>query len=52
MKKEKATLKQLTVRFPVDVHRALKVRVAEDGRSMGEVMEGLARQYVNGKVKV
>ena len=46
MKKPKAAWKQLTVRLPEDVHRALKVRVAEEGRNMGEVIEGLVRLYL------
>ena len=41
--------KQLTIRIPQDVHRALKIRVAEEGRNMGELIEGLVRQYLVGK---
>jgi len=44
--KPKVIWKQLTIRLPVDVHRALKVRVAEEGRNMGELVEGLVRQWL------
>ena len=46
--KPKVTWKQLTIRLPADVHRALKVRVAEEGRNMGELVEGLVRQWLVG----
>lgn len=53
MKKSKAdavTWKALTVRVPAEVHRALKVRAAEEGKSVAIIVEGLVRQYlVNGK---
>jgi len=42
--------KQLTVRVPVDVHRALKVRAAEEGRTVAVLVESLVRSYlVEGK---
>ena len=41
-------LKLLTIRLPVDVHRALKVAVAEEGKGMGEVIEGLVRKWLVG----
>jgi len=41
--------KALTVRVPAEVHRALKVRAAEEGRSVAVIVEGLVRDYlVNG----
>jgi len=46
MKKTKAIYKQLTVRLPVDVHRALKVRVAEQGGNMGGLAAELIRQWL------
>ena len=46
MKTKKVNWKQLTIRLPEDVHRALKVRVAEEGRNMGELVEGLVRRYL------
>ena len=49
--KPKVTWKQLTIRLPADVHRALKIRVAEEGRNMGELVEGLVRQWLVGGKK-
>jgi len=40
--------KQLTIRLPADVHRALKIRVAEEGRNMAELIERLIREYLVG----
>jgi predicted HicB family RNase H-like nuclease len=40
--------KQLTVRVPPDVHRALRIRAAEEGRSCAIIIEGLVRQYLVG----
>ena len=45
-KPEKDVRKQLTIRLPLDVHRALKIRVAEEGRNMGELVERLVRKYL------
>jgi predicted HicB family RNase H-like nuclease len=42
------TWKQLTVRVPPEVHRALRVRAAEEGRSCAVIVEGLVRQYLVG----
>jgi predicted HicB family RNase H-like nuclease len=50
MKTPKTKWKQLTIRIPEEVHRALKIRVAEEGGSMAEVIEKLVREYlVKGK---
>jgi len=38
--------KQMTIRVPAEVHTALKVRAAEDRKSMGEIIEGLVRAYL------
>ena len=46
MKKPLVEWKQLTVRVPVEVHRALKVRAAEEGRSLAVIIEGLVRGYL------
>jgi plasmid stability protein len=46
--KPKTAWKQLTIRIPVEVHRALKVRAAEEGRAVACIIESLARQYLNG----
>ena len=40
--------KQITVRVPPEVHRALKIRAAEEGRSCAVIVEGLVRQYLVG----
>lgn len=44
-----ADWKQLVVRVPPDVHRAFKVRAAEEGKSGAEIVERLIRQYLVGK---
>ncbi len=44
----KVIWKQTTIRIPADVHRALKVRAAEEGRSVAEIVEALIRQYLVG----
>jgi len=46
MKKQKQTWKQLTVRLPEDVHRALKIRAAEVNSGMAAIIEGLVREYL------
>jgi len=47
-KAPKVIWKQLTIRVPVEVHRALKVRAAEEGRSQAVIIEGLVRGYLAG----
>ena len=47
-KEHKITWKQLTVRIPAEVHRGLKIRAAEEGRSVAVTIEGLIRQYLVG----
>jgi len=47
-KTPKVIWKQLTIRVPVEVHRALKVRAAEDGKTIAIIVEGLIRQYLVG----
>lgn len=49
-KKEEKT-KQLTIRIPEKLHRALKVKTAREGTSMGGVIEKLIETYVGGKNK-
>ena len=44
--------KQLTVRIPPEVHRALRIRSAEEGRSATVIIEGLIRQYLVGGKRV
>lgn len=40
--------KQLVARVPPEVHRALRIRAAEEGRSCAVIVEGLVRQYLVG----
>lgn len=40
--------KQLTVRIPPDLHRALRIRAAEEGKALTIIIEGLIRQYLVG----
>jgi len=42
----KIAWKQLTVRIPEDVHRAMKIRAVEEGRPVAVMVEGLIRQYL------
>lgn len=46
MKNGKTVWKQLTVRVPAEVHRALKIRAAEEGRGCGLIVEELVRSYL------
>jgi len=46
VKKPKSIWKQLTVRLPEDVHRALKIRAAEVNSGMAAIIEGLVREYL------
>lgn len=43
---KKTTCKQLTVRIPPDVHRALKVRAAEKNRTITDLVEELLKEYL------
>jgi predicted HicB family RNase H-like nuclease len=38
--------KRMSLRLPPEVHRALKVHVAEEGGSMTETIERLVREYL------
>lgn len=38
--------KQLVARIPEDVHRALKVRAAAQGKSVAVIIEGLVREFL------
>jgi hypothetical protein len=44
--KQKETMKQLVAKVPEEVHRALKVRAAEEGKSVAIIVEGLIRHYL------
>ena len=50
--KPKDNMKQLVARIPEEVHRALKIRAAEDGQSVAVIVEGLIRQYLVWKDEV
>ena len=43
------SMKQLVARVPEEVHHALKIRAAEERKSIGVVVEGLIREYINRK---
>ena len=38
--------KQIVARVPVEVHKAIKIRAAEDGRSVAVIGEKLIREYL------
>jgi len=44
--KPKDKMKMLVARVPEEVHRALKIRAAEEGRSVAVIVEGLIREYL------
>jgi len=44
--KPKDNMKQLVARIPEEVHRGIKVRAAEEGKSVAVIVEGLIRQYL------
>ena len=39
-------MKQLVARVPVEVHKALKVRAAQEGKSVAVIVEKLVREYL------
>ena len=44
--KPKDDMKQLVARVPEEVHRAIKIRAAEEGKSVAVIVEGLIREYI------
>ena len=46
MDKEKPSTKQILLRVPADVHRALKVRAAKDDTSIIAILESLIRRFL------
>ena len=44
--KPKDKMKMLVARVPEEVHKAIKVRSAEEGKSIAVVVEGLIRHYI------
>lgn len=47
MPKVDGGLKQLHVNIPSTLHRKFRVRVLEEGRSMGQVIEDLIEDYIS-----
>lgn len=45
-RKPPSNMKQLVARIPEEVHRALKIRAAEEGKSVVVIVEGLIREYI------
>ena len=39
-------MKQIGAKIPEEVHRALKIRAAEDGKSVAVIVEKLIREYL------
>ena len=46
MKTKKGNWKQLVARVPVEVHRGIKVKAAQEGKSVAVIVEGLIREYL------
>ena len=44
--KPEGNMKTLIAKVPSEVHRALKIRSAEEGRSMAVTVEKLVREYL------
>ena len=44
--KQKDNMKQLVARVPEEVHRAMKIRAAEEGKSVAIIVEKLLREYL------
>ena len=51
-KKMNNGMKQLVAKVPEEVHRALKVRAAEEGKSVAVIVEGLIRAYLTKGAKL
>lgn len=45
-KVDKVEWKQQTIRIPADVHKALKVKAAQEGKPVAQVIEGLVRAWL------
>ena len=44
--KPKDKMKMLVAKVPEEVHKAIKVRSTEEGKSIAVVVEGLIREYI------
>jgi len=45
-KVDKVEWKQQTIRIPADVHKALKVKAAQEGKPVAQVIEALVRAWL------
>jgi predicted HicB family RNase H-like nuclease len=43
---DKVEWKQQTIRIPADVHKALKVKAAQEGKPVAQVIEALVRAWL------
>ena len=41
------SMKQIGAKVPKELHHALKVRAAEEGKSISEIVEALIRKYIH-----
>ena len=46
MKTKKDTWKTVIAKVPEEVHRGLKIKAAEEGRSVAVIVEKLIREYL------
>lgn len=46
MKTKKSTWKTVIAKVPEEVHRGLKIKAAEEGKSAAVIVEGLIRHYL------
>lgn len=44
MQQDKETMKRMTVYLPLRLHRALKIRAAQENRSMSEIIENAIKK--------
>jgi len=42
-------VKAFTLRMDVELHQRLKIKAAEEGRTMTDILDELARGYLDGK---
>ncbi len=49
---EVMTEKRLSIRMPKDLHREFKATTAKQGLSMGDVLNALVKEYVDGKFQI
>jgi len=49
--REAGKVQQLTLRIPAELHRALKVSAAQEGRAVAALVTALIRRHLDGKAK-